>query len=214
MRTYQFPTSKVGDEKVLTNLRNVAIFDFDGTLTTKDTLLEFIKFACGKWQFYIGFLLYSPILVLMKLHLYPNWKAKQLIFSHYFKGMKYCRFQELGMQFANIIDTFRRKEIIDKLETHINKGDTVYVISASIDEWVRPWCKQYGIADVLGTKIEVDTNGQITGKFLTMNCYGQEKVNRLLQVEPNRGDYCLYAYGDSRGDKEMLEFSEIKHFIE
>ena len=52
-------------------------FDFDGTLTTSDTLLEFIKYAKGKGRFLMVFLMYSPLLVLMKLHLYPNWKAKQ-----------------------------------------------------------------------------------------------------------------------------------------
>ena len=54
-------------------------FDFDGTLTTSDTLLEFIKYAKGKGRFLMVFLMYSPLLVLMKLHLYPNWKAKQRI---------------------------------------------------------------------------------------------------------------------------------------
>ena len=189
-------------------MRKVAVFDFDGTLTTKDTLLEFIKFSCGTWRFYIGFLLYSPILILMKLHLYPNWKAKQMIFSYFFMGMDYKRFQEMGRQFSNTIETFRREEIIDKLKAHIQDGDTVYVISASIDDWVRPWCKQFGIADVLGTKIEVSSQGLITGQFQTKNCYGQEKVNRLLYKEPLRNEYCLYAYGDSRGDKEIILFSD------
>ncbi len=191
-------------------MRNVAVFDFDGTLTKKDSFLEFIKFACGTWQFYIGFFLYSPVLSLMKLHLYPNWKVKQMIFSYFFKGMEYRRFQEFGRQFANEIESFRREKIIGKLNAHIDNGDTVYVISASIDEWVRPWCEQLGVANVLGTKIEVSSKGNITGKFLTKNCYGQEKVNRLLKEEPSRKDYYLYAYGDSRGDKEMLDFSDVK----
>ena len=189
-------------------MRSIAVFDFDGTLTTKDTLLEFIKFACGTWNFYIVFLLYSPILILMKLHIFPNWKAKQMIFSHLFKGMEYKRFQDLGRQFANIIESFRREEIIEKLREHIKKGDTVYVISASIDEWVRPWCDAIGVKDVLGTKIEITSDGLITGKFLTNNCYGQEKVNRLLKKEPLRDEYFLYAYGDSRGDREMLAFAD------
>lgn len=193
--------------------RRVAVFDFDGTLTTKDTFLEFIKFSCGTWQFYIGFLLYSPILILMKLHLYPNWKAKQKIFSYFFKGTEYRRFQELGRLFANKIELFRREEIIGKLKAHIDNGETVYVISASIDEWVRPWCEQFGITDVVGTKIEVSSNGCLTGKFLTKNCYGQEKVNRLLQMEPKRNEYCLYAYGDSRGDKETLEFANRGFYV-
>lgn len=57
-------------------------FDFDGTLTTSDTLLEFIRYAKGTGRFLMVFLMYSPLLVLMKLHLFPNWKAKQLIFAH------------------------------------------------------------------------------------------------------------------------------------
>lgn len=184
--------------------RVVAVFDFDGTLTTKDTLLEFIKFARGKRKFYLGFLLYSPILVLMKLHLYPNWKAKEKIFSYYFRGMNFQNFQELGKSFASVIDDIRREPVIDIMKKHIAEGHDVYVISASIEEWVKPWCEQNKIKEVLGTQIEVDAKGQITGKFHSKNCYGQEKVNRFLEVEPAREEYYLYAYGDSRGDRDML----------
>ena len=198
----------MGNEKILNKTRTVAVFDFDGTLTTKDTLLEFIKYARGEWRFFCGFLLYSPILLLMKIHLYPNWRAKQRIFSYFFKGMGYGQFQELGRQFADKIETFRREEVIDKLCEHVNNGDTVYVITASIDDWVRPWCEKNKVSGILGTKIEKDANNLITGRFLTKNCYGAEKVNRLTDVEPNRKDYTLFAYGDSRGDKEMLSFAD------
>lgn len=56
-------------------------FDFDGTLTKKDTLIEFIKFSMGKTRFLMGFLLYSPILVLMKLHFSPTGKRSRLFSS-------------------------------------------------------------------------------------------------------------------------------------
>ena len=193
--------------------RTIAVFDFDGTLTTKDTLLEFIKYACGKRKFYIGFLLYSPILVLMKLQLYPNWKAKEKIFSYFFKGMSYQRFRELSKSFAKEIDNIRRESVIDTLKKHIEEGHAIYVISASIEEWVRPWCEQYKIKAVIGTKIEVDEKEQITGKFLSKNCYGQEKVNRLLLLEPNRDEYLMYAYGDSRGDREMIEIADYGNLV-
>ena len=194
--------------------RNIAVFDFDGTLTTKDTLLEFIKFACGRRAFYWGFLLYSPILVLMKLHLYTNWKAKEKIFSYFFKGMDYERFCELGRNFSSTIDSFKKDMVAKKLEKHLKSGDTVYVISASIEEWVRPWCEKYKVTSVLGTMIDVDNQGIITGRFLSKNCYGQEKVNRLLEVEPHRSDYFLYAYGDSRGDKEMIDFADKGIYVD
>ena len=66
----------------------IAIFDFDGTVTTKDTLLEFIKFVRGPVSFYAGFLRYAPQLLAYKLGLYPNWKVKQQIFSHFFHQKK------------------------------------------------------------------------------------------------------------------------------
>lgn len=62
--------------------KKIYCFDFDRTLTTSDTLLEFIRYAKGTGRFLMVFLMYSPLLVLMKLHLFPNWKAKQLIFAH------------------------------------------------------------------------------------------------------------------------------------
>ena len=75
--------------------KKIYCFDFDGTLTTSDTLLEFIKYAKGRSRFLMVFLMYSPLLVLMKLHLYPNWKAKQRIFAHLFAGMRIEKFDAL-----------------------------------------------------------------------------------------------------------------------
>ena len=188
--------------------RCIAVFDLDGTLTTKDTLLEFIKFACGVPRLYWGFLLFCPILILMKLHLFPNWKAKQLFFSHFFKGWEYNDFKAKGQLFANEIEKMENRKMLEKLNDHLNHSDVVYVISASIFEWVQPWCEKIGVSRVLATQIEVDANGIISGRFATKNCYGKEKVRRLLEVEPERRSYILYAYGDSRGDKEMIAFSD------
>lgn len=187
--------------------REVAIFDFDGTLTAKDTLLEFIKYARGHIRFYIGFGLHTPLLILMLIHLYPNWKAKQKIFAWFFKGMEYDRFAKLGESFALEVGPMSNIKMKNILKQFVKQNAHVYVVSASIDEWVRPYCIKLGVKDVLGTKVEVK-DGKLTGKFLSKNCYGQEKVNRLLEVEPDRNEYNLYAFGDSRGDKEMIEFAD------
>ena len=64
------------------------------------------------------------------------------------------------------------------------------------------------MSQVLATKMEVDKDGVLTGSFSTANCYGSEKVRRLMEVEPDRENYYLCAYGDSRGDKELLEFAD------
>lgn len=186
----------------------VVVFDFDGTLTTKDTFIEFIRFSCGKRKFFLGFMLFSPMIVLMKLKLYPNWKCKQKVYSWFFKGKEYSWFKQKGKEFVDEAIKIQRTKIVTELGKFKAKGAKIYVISASIDDWVRPFCYRLGVDCVLGTRIEFDENGLITGKFSTKNCYGQEKVKRLLELEPNREEYFLYAYGDSQGDKEMLSFAD------
>lgn len=188
-------------------MRKVAVFDFDGTLTTKDTLLEFIKFTHGESALYMGLSIFAPLLILMKLHLFPNWKAKQMVFSWFYENLDYDKFTDCGQRFANYVETIRNESIVKKLQELQASGADIYVVSASIDDWVRPFCNRLGVKEVLGTKVEIK-DGKLTGSFLTKNCYGQEKVNRLLEVEPNRNEYFLYAFGDSRGDKEMLEFAD------
>ena len=95
--------------------RNIAAFDFDGTLTTRDSFLAFIKFACGTVSYYTGFLRFTPQLILMLLHLYPNWKAKERIFGHFFKGWQYSWFKALGEDFSAEIDTMRNEATIQRL---------------------------------------------------------------------------------------------------
>ena len=60
-------------------MSKLALFDFDGTITTKDSFVEFIKFKHGFLGFAVGFLLMSPVILLYKTKLIPNWKAKQWV---------------------------------------------------------------------------------------------------------------------------------------
>ena len=94
------------------------------------------------------------------------------------------------------------------LRQRVPEGADVVIVSASIDNWVQPFCPQ---VTVLGTQIEV-IDGRLTGRFLTNNCYGQEKVNRLLTLYPDRSTYHLIAYGDSRGDQQLLAFADEAHY--
>jgi HAD superfamily hydrolase (TIGR01490 family) len=190
------------------DIPTIAVFDFDGTIIRKDTLLEFIKFSKGKRQFYFGFLLFSPLLVAMKLKLYPNWKAKQKLFSYFYKGVSIKQFNEWGYGFSAEIDKIVRPKATETIKSHKEKGDKIIIISASIENWIKPWAEKSGVEIVLATKIETDKNGLLTGKFLTKNCYGQEKVNLLLEMFPDRKNYKFIANGDSRGDKELINFAD------
>ena len=189
-------------------MKKVYAFDFDGTLTTKDSLLEFIRYAKGSCGLWLGFLRFVHLLILMKLGFYPNWKAKQKVFAHFFKGMTIEDFDAICQEFAASSKHLLRPKGIETIDKAINEGADVLIVSASIDNWVQPF---FANVKVLGTQIEVK-DGVLTGRFLTKNCYGEEKVNRLKAVYPNRQDYHLTAFGDSRGDKELLAFADESHY--
>lgn len=192
-------------------LGKIYAFDFDGTLTRSDSLIEFIRFAKGDKAFALCFLRYLPLLVLMKIGLYPNWKAKQKVFSYCFKGMKETDFNALCMRFAEKKAGILRPKGIKKLREVLEEGSKVIVISASVNNWVEPFLADMGDIYVIGTMIE-ERDGVLTGRFLTKNCYGKEKVKRLLQLYPERTEYWLTAYGDSRGDLELLDFANESHY--
>ena len=190
-------------------MKQVFVFDFDGTLTTRDTLIAFIRYACGTPRFLFGFLLHDPLLVLMKLRLYSNGKAKQKVFAHFFKGMSIDEFDALCQDFAHTHRHLLRPSTVRQLEQALSEGSEVLIVSASIDNWVQPFFPE---VKVLGTQIEV-INSRLTGRFLTPNCYGQEKVQRILALYPDRSSYYLTAYGDSRGDRELLAFADKAHMV-
>lgn len=193
--------------------QNLAAFDFDGTITKKDTFIEIIKYYGGIKKFLFTLLVFSPLLLLLKFHLYPNWKIKQKIFSYYFKGMQFSDFMQLCKSFAEkYYGSIIYEEAKHQIEEHLSNDDKVVIISASIDAWVKVFASKLGVTNVIATEIETDYNGVITGNFLTKNCYGKEKVKRLRNKYPNLSTYHIIGYGDSKGDRDLLTICQESHY--
>jgi len=190
---------------------NLALFDFDGTITKDDSFLKFIRFVVGDFRFFIGFLLLLPILILYKLKIIPNHKAKEIVLRYFFKGYKEDEFKKVANKYSlNHIKTILRSSAMEKINWHKENGHKVVVVSASIDCWLRPWCEENDL-ELLATKLEIK-DVKITGKLLSKNCYGIEKVNRIKEsYDLEKYDY-IYAYGDSSGDKEMLALANEKYY--
>ncbi|MDR1810436.1 MAG: haloacid dehalogenase-like hydrolase [Prevotella sp.] len=186
----------------------IAAFDFDGTITTKDTLFDFIAFYHGKVKLLLGLVILSPVLVLYLLKIVKNSTAKQSMFAYFFKGEPISVFERKCQVYADRIAEISRPEVLELLQEHQSRGEQVVIVSASIDRWIVPWATRMNIETVIGTTVRVE-NGCVERHFLSANCYGQEKVSRLLELFPNRKDYVLYAYGDSSGDNELLAFADF-----
>ena len=192
-------------------MNKIALFDFDGTITTDDSLLKFIRFVVGDRRFLLGLVVLSPMLVLYKLKLIPNYKAKQYMLSWFFKGMSKDAFLKVANEYSLVhIDKILRPKAIEKINWHKNQGHKVVVVSASIECWLRPWCEKNGL-ELLATKLEIKDD-IVTGKLLSKNCYGVEKINRIKEIYNLKDFEYIYSYGDSSGDKEMLELAHEKFY--
>lgn len=189
----------------------IAFFDFDGTITKSDSLIKFIRYAVGDTKALLGMMFLSPMLFAYKLKLIPNYKAKQWMFSYFFKEMSEENFQRITQKFSlSKIDSFLRPKAMEKISWHKEQGHTVVVVSASIENWLKPWCDKHNLA-LIGTKIEIKA-GKVTGKFLSKNCYGIEKVNRIKDIYNTKDFSYIYAYGDSKGDRELLDLANNKNY--
>lgn len=192
--------------------KTVAAFDFDGTLTSHDTIFSFLKYAAGLQKALLFLFLESPFLLAFCLGLYSRQSVKERVIARFFKGMPYAELEALGNSFAkNGLECHMTKKGWELLERHRKNKDRLIVISASLEVYLKPFAEKLGVEMCLGTRLEVDKEGRITGKLLGQNCWGEEKVSRLLEYTGPK-DYILYAYGNSRGDKELLEFADHPHF--
>lgn len=189
----------------------VSLFDFDGTLTTLDTLPVFIAHAVGRWRMLVGFGLFLPLIVLMKLHLYANGRTKERLFAHFFKGMTLETFDAHCQSFAKNNVHILRPLGLKAIETSLQRGESVLIVSASITNWVLPFFSKLPQVQVIGTQIAVK-EGKLTGRFASPNCHGAEKVRRVEHFFTPREQYYITAYGDSQGDKEMLAYADEQHY--
>jgi HAD superfamily hydrolase (TIGR01490 family) len=181
----------------------LALFDFDGTLTTKDSLGDFILFAVGKPKTVIGGILLAPTLAGYALGFTDNSKAKQQVIKYFFGGWAQADFKKIAEDYSlKKISKILRTAGVEKLQWHQQQGHQVVIVSASAQDWLKPWTDELGV-ELIATQLEVK-EGKITGCFEGANCHGEEKVRRIQKVYDLTQFDQIYAYGDSSGDKPML----------
>lgn len=191
----------------------VAAFDFDGTLTRRETLLPFLLHMLGAAAVARHALILSPTLAGYGLGMIRNDVAKEKVFIQCLAGMGMDELQREGENFAaDVLPGLLRHEAMQRLEWHKQRGHRCVVISASLELYVRPWAIKAGFDDVIATHLETRDDGHVTGKLSGVNCYGIEKVRRLEALLGARDGYSLYAYGDSRGDRELLSLADYPYY--
>ena len=183
--------------------KKIAFFDFDGTITTKDTFLEFIKFSKGTFAFYLGFLLNSPYIVAFKLKIISNQKAKEKVLRFFFRGTDVDEFKKLCERFSEQrLPALIRTKALNEIDRLRHENYFIVIVSASPQNWIKHWADKIGV-ELIASCLEVKDR-KITGRLEGRNCHGQEKVRRITQKYIMNEFEQIYAYGDTKGDLPML----------
>lgn len=185
----------------------LAIFDFDGTLTTRDTTFGFIFFYAGKAKTITALLSLLPQLVLAKLG-YLNMQAvKEKLFRKIFGGHAVRIVKMSGDEFGdNEIPLILHSLVYTEMKRLQEEGFEILLLSASCSVWLSHWCKKENIELLCSEMEEVD--GVYTGSLQGKNCYGKEKVVRLNAAYDLKKIKEILAYGNHPSDLHYMKLAD------
>ena len=187
---------------------SIAAFDFDGTITKKDTFLDFILHSFSFGKLCSGGTKFLPVSFFYIFRMISNNVAKRKNILLFFSRDAPVRVNRLCENYSiNRLPQIIKKRALKKIKWHEERGHELVIVSASMANWIRPWAETKGFKKIIATVPE-EKNGFLTGGFNTKNCNGEEKVRRFMIEYPNRQDYYLYVYGDSPKDKQLLEIAD------
>lgn len=193
-------------------MKTVAAFDFDNTITSSDTLLPFLYSLKTNLQKVTGSIKLLPTFVAYQCGLLNNHAAKENLLHTFLRHTGKEVVEEAARRFSDQnLPKFVKNDALKRIQWHQSQKHICVLVSAGLEIYLTPWAKKTGFDAVLATKLSVE-NQKISGKIEGTNCFGQEKVNRLLTLFGNKKDFILYAYGDSRGDKELLALADYKFY--
>lgn len=189
---------------------NIAFFDFDGTISFKDSFIGFLRYK-NKYEFFIKFIFILPFFIAYKLGFFKEQAIKNLALTLIYKNHNKDDFMSLCAKFSSeVLPTILRAKALEKLAWHKENGDKIVIVSASLEEYLAPWCEKNGFL-LIASRLEM-RNNRITGRLLGANCHGDEKVRQIKEKYDLNAFEKIYAYGDTKGDLPMLELADEKFY--
>lgn len=183
--------------------KHIALFDFDGTISAKDSFLGFIRYAGPRGRLLRNIPGLLPSAVGYFAGIIRDAVIKEKILTALFRGWTPEDFKTACRAFTDeIMPGILRSKALEKIRWHQENGHRVLVVSASPRVWLQPWCELEEL-ELIATELEF-RDGRFTGRLKGLNCHGPEKVRRVREAVPDLDEHYIYAYGDTGGDKPML----------
>lgn len=190
--------------------KNLALFDFDGTLCRIDSFTKFIFFALPKFEIYKKGIIILPWISAYYLKIYPAHLMRPKLFSTLFKAQSQDKIEVFAKKYANLLlEKYLNPELYNQLKQHQKQGDEIVLVSASIDIYLKHICKELGI-HLICTTTEIQSN-HYTGQYISPDCSNEQKKIRVLE-QYNLDHYqAIYAYGNSEEDFDLLSLTDFPY---
>ncbi|WP_293682984.1 HAD-IB family hydrolase [uncultured Phenylobacterium sp.] len=191
--------------------RPIVAFDFDGTLTVRDSYTAFLKWRTPPAAWVLGALRLVPAALAYLIHR-DRGRIKADATKVFLAGVSRERLEADAIAFAaQFSRSLLRPDAVAAWKNWRKQQVQLIIVTASPEEVVAPFARGLAADGLLGTHLAYDDRDRVSGAFGSANCRGPEKVERL------RATYgpdvrLKAAYGDTSGDTEMLAIAEEPYF--
>jgi HAD superfamily hydrolase (TIGR01490 family) len=188
----------------------LALFDFDHTVTTCDTYGRFLRRVATPEQHAQAWWKVGPWLLAYRLKLISAQRLRARVTRLTFTGR---HLEDITAQAAGyareVLPEVMRPEMLEQIHWHLKQQHTVVIVSGSLDLYLRPWCEAMGL-DLICNRLE-SGDGRLTGRYAEGDC-GPHKVMHIRRRYDLSRYLRIHAYGDSREDRPMLALAHERWY--
>lgn len=184
----------------------LAAFDFDGTLTVRDSFNAFLRWRAGALGYLAGMARLGPAaLAWMGDRDLTRFKAAMV--RVFLTGVRRAELEAQAEAFAErAAPRLFRPDALETWRRLRDEGARLVIVTASPETVVAPFARRLGADGLIGTRLAFDAEDRVAG-LAGLNCRGPEKVVRLKAAFGDRVRL-IAAYGDTAGDRELLALAD------
>lgn len=187
----------------------LAVFDLDGTITHRDTLLPYVMgFPMSAPRKYLGMLCLFWTVFLFVLRLRDHGDVKQAFIRSTLRGQTRAKVQSYTSQFVpSVVKSGVFAEALKRIEQHRGEGARLVLMSASTDLYVPAFGAALGFDEVICTGVRWDGD-RLDGHLTTPNRRGPEKTRCFEALRNAYPGFVTAAYGNAGSDLDHMRLAD------